>query len=330
MADLTPKIEVNGNPQPQELVSEVTKQPNQTEQAQFADRSSRGPVPQEDTLATQHTIDKIATELGEIDEVEGENISLEQMREILAESDFWHGTGRFQYRDKQIIDVLDGMLRDGSITPHLDPYDLKTGTVSSTSLANTRAYAEGFALMHLYEIEELGYQYLTRKQMMKPIKGVVKKAVKGLPKYVFRRIKETLTGKKNNGQSLLALARNNRNWYAKVRSEKSNDYPDKLTKIKSDIKGNYPIVIGIRRDAVVPSETASYIAKHETRTQQGIPFSGVTHIEVPEAHIMETRELFARNGIEVAIIPIEQVERYSAQFTPDELIKGNPFKQPQN
>ena len=82
--------------------------------------------------------------------VTSREVAPETMAKVEAASkqtEYWHGTGRYQYRDGKVVDVLKGMIEQGGLLPQRDDIDL-VGAMDSVSMARSRTYARAYADMH--------------------------------------------------------------------------------------------------------------------------------------------------------------------------------------
>lgn len=250
--------------------------------------------------------------------------------------EYWHGTGRFQHgKDGNTVDVLDQIIAAGGLMPQHDVFDRLTGPVHTISLAIQRPYAAVYAKGHLWEGETLGYEDLTQKEWWKNFgrrniritgKHELQKLMSGETfKWLFDQQRKPKSGKTLNQRFKPA-----QEWYGKIRIQSGppiNTLRESTGRIRSDIEGNYPMLIGVKDGAVTPAQTAKYIAVNEVRSREGITFEGLTHMEVPYLHMDETEEKLKAAGIQVPLIPIELGELYEAQFPIQAFLQDqSPFR----
>lgn len=209
------------------------------------------------------------------------------------------------------------------LQPNEDPFDRVTGIVSSISTTFSRPYAMLYASMRLMPGEEYAYRYHSQlfwlyrvmlngvarsKEAVSQLKG---KSVHEILNEVPRIKRGKLGGKLDR------------------RVEKfthSGRSPEGTFSTRTDIEGNYPILFGISEGAFTPSPTAIYLKSHEKRSQEPIAFGSLTHIEVPLESVDETKRFLAERGKSLPVIPIEFGELLSREFTPAQLVSGNPFR----
>lgn len=235
--------------------------------------------------------------------VAGRKVAPETMAKVEVvskQTEYWHGTGRYQYRDGKVEDVLKGMIEQGGLLPQTDDIDL-VGTMDSVSLARSRTYARAYADMHENgeKGERNGSALLWSAAFIGPLAMKIAQEEKVWRSANRQRVKEHFT------------ASNSARWYEKVRQEPTGTLG--IFARGSDIDGNYPILFGVKESAVAPAKTSDSVAVHEVRSTDPIGFGDLTHIEVPEARVLETQEMLVKAGYEVPVMAIEDFEAYSAR-----------------
>lgn len=230
-------------------------------------------------------------------------VSSEAMAKVEAatkQSEYWHGTGRYQYRDGKVVDVLKGMIEQGGLLPQTDDIDL-VGTMDSVSLARSRTYARAYADMHQNgeNGERNGSALLWSAAFIGPLALKIAQEEKVWRSANRQRVKDHFA------------ASNSAKWYEKVRREPTGTLG--IFAKGSDIEGNYPILFGIKEGTVAPTKTSESVAVHEVRSTEPISFGDLTHIEVPESKVPETQAMLMDAGFEVPVMAIEDFEAYSAQ-----------------
>ncbi len=253
---------------------------------------------------------------------------------LYQETAYWHGTGRKQYRNGQAIDLLNSIIDDGGLIPHSDPFDARTGVVSMISLSDRRMYAGGYARMHLPVGERLGYEYMSDRFWGIFLRMTAREVIGSTNLDRIRKIGFHAWSHLREGGNLSTLAnlalnlrKNGRKWISRITKEEIKKPITELFTIHSDIPGNYPILIGVKDGTFTPSQTANYISKYETRANTPIPFSNFTHIEVPQDNVQETQNFLNQRGVEnIPVVAMELGEIHSSQFSPQQLIVGNPFR----
>lgn len=216
------------------------------------------------------------------------------------QTEYWHGTGRFQYRDGKVIDVLKGMIDQGGLLPHRDDIDL-VGAMDSVSLARSRTYARAYADMH--ENGEKGERHGSALLWSAAFIGPL----------ALKMVHEGKAWRKENRLKMREHFANSNSaqWYRKVRQEPTGTLG--IFAYGSDIQDNYPILFGVKEGVVAPTETSDSVAVHEVRSTEPIGFAEMTHIEVPESRVLETQAMLSGAGFEVPVMAIEDFEAYSAR-----------------
>lgn len=235
--------------------------------------------------------------------VTGREVAPEVLAKVEAASkqtEFWHGTGRYQYRDGKVVDVLKGMIEQGGLLPQRDDIDL-VGTMDSVSLARSRTYARAYADMHENgeKGERNGSALLWSAAFIGPLALKIAQEEKVWRSANRQRVKEHFA------------ASNSAKWYEKVHQEPTGTLG--IFAKGSDIEGNYPILFGVKDGTVIPTKTSESVAVHEVRSTEPISFSDLTHIEVPESRVPETQAMLMEAGFEVPVMAIEDFEAYATR-----------------
>jgi hypothetical protein len=233
---------------------------------------------------------------------------------LYTEATYWHGTGRYKYSEQRnIVDVLKGMIAEGGLVPHDDDWDWKLGKIQSISLARSRMYAKLYALMYAPGGQRLQGEYGPRWLWFHYFADTARLAA--LIKY----------------RSPYGLLRDYQNKLQKWVQKISGGYRKKLFHVfknGTDIPENYPILIGIRGNNVNPAWSSWIFWIHEVRSISKIAFSDMTHIEVPQISVAETVVLLRDEGIQIPVIPIEKGEMYCRRFSFFKLVSGRPLCRP--
>ena len=233
------------------------------------------------------------------------------LKEFFSQSKLWHGTGRYQYKDGKVTDVLDSIAKIGKLQPQYDDIDFNR-PMESLSLARSRVYSRSYADMHgkgAAEPERYGTSALWAWIFLGDI---------GAEAMLEGRV-WTKDGRLDTRDHFAQCNAND--WYQKVRSS----YAGTMTLFRrgSDIDGNYPIVFGVKDSGIETADTSHSIAIHEVRVTQPLSLKeDITHIEVPREKIEETQTLLRSYGHEVPILAIEDCEQFIADISFTELIQG--------
>jgi hypothetical protein len=208
----------------------------------------------------------------------------------------WHGTGRYQHSANGDIDVLESILKRGSLRPVEDAYAIFSGGKIMQSISLTklriiaRSYADtngkgfrepnryGNALMWASYYYGLFYAYQYTRGYFS-----IRKYYKTWHSHTHDERGHNTWGKKTNRDA---------------------KYVWDIFGLGSDIKGNYPVIFGIKEiDGRI--ELSPIFNKYEVRTSSGIRLDQLTHIEVPSVYIAEIKGLLGKHGL---TIPVESIE----------------------
>ncbi|MFT4537305.1 MAG: hypothetical protein ACI9P5_004687 [Saprospiraceae bacterium] len=251
---------------------------------------------------------------------------LPTIRNSYSNTGYWHGTGRYQYkRDRnsrygkinhsEHFDILESLIEKGGVTPHFDPHIAVQGEfIETISVTPFRMYARIYADMHLYEKNTLLYEYGSSKFWFN-VFFIIQLFYKKYIPYLL-----TVSLRKLMSKSLYKQASQ---WIGVLRSD-IGEKPVSLLKsmsVRSDIRTNYPILIGIKRDVLRPVLMPQRYERLETRIDVLISIDDMTHIEVPLSNIAETKECLKSHSINLRVIPLEFGEIYANNYSFKELTR---------
>ncbi len=225
--------------------------------------------------------------------------TLAKVEAVSKQTEFWHGTGRYQYRDGKVVDVLKGIIDQGGLLPARDDIDL-VGAMNSVSLARSRTYARAYADMHEngQKGERNGSALLWSATFIGPLALKIAQEEKVWRSESRQRVREHF------------IASSSAQWYRKVRQEPTGTLG--IFARGSDIENNYPILFGIKEGTAAPARTSGSVSVHEVRSTETIVFGDITHIEVPESRVSETQAMLVEAGYEVPVMAIEDFEAFSS------------------
>lgn len=244
---------------------------------------------------------------------------LTRIKELYANATYWHGTGRYHYSYEgesryervdaaSFIDVLELIIERKGLTPHLDPWIASGG--KTVSLGTVRMHSRLFARIHMYEKDALFYELGSAKYWVQlymvllilwscmNIKGVYQFA-----KSFFRR----------------SSYKDMQTWGSAIRKPKNGRVIrvfDVLSGnvVGSDIKNNYPVLIGIKRENTEVMDTVPLTHAVEVRSLHAITVEDFTHIEVPLQNMEETEALLRKENVYLPVLPMEFVDMYMSEF----------------
>ncbi len=233
-------------------------------------------------------------------------------RATIHQTTLWHGSGRFQYSNDKVVDVLKGILTSGSIRPVEDAYAIFSGgkLMSSISLTRLRIIARCYADTH-----GKGYREPNRY-------GDALTLASYHYGLFFARLYATHYRKTRQYYKIWYTHTHDEQGHSTWGKKSNNDAKDvwDVFGLGSDIPGNYPVIFGIKRVTDV-TQLSSLFSEYEVRTEKNISLDSLTHIEVPLSKVEETKLLITDRGLKVPIYPIELGELVASQ-TPFSKLMG--------
>jgi hypothetical protein len=236
-----------------------------------------------------------------------------EYQKLTRDTQFWHGTGRWQHGERSIIDVLKSFCDTGGLKPARDVYAVFGGSdqhiIHSISLCRSRMVARSYADMHGLGWKEknrygdaltwTSYYYSLFYARLFTISGIT----------MLRRWK--------TWRSLSHDEHGDNTWGKKVNTQ-ARDVWD-IFCLGSDIPSNYPILIGIKHLAS-QVELEKPMRYYEARADKRIAITDISHIEVPYNKQKEVRRLLLAHNIALPVMSIELGECVSAQKSFTELL----------
>lgn len=236
-----------------------------------------------------------------------------EYQKLTRDTQFWHGTGRWQHGERSIIDVLKSFCDTGGLKPARDVYAVFGGSdqhiIHSISLCRSRMVARSYADMHGLGWKEknrygdaltwTSYYYSLFYARLFTISGIT----------MLRRWK--------TWRSLSHDEHGDNTWGKKV-NRQARDVWD-IFCLGSDIPSNYPILIGVKHLAS-QVELEKPMRYYEARADKRIAITDISHIEVPYNKQKEVRRLLRAHNITLPVTSIELGECVSAQKSFTELL----------
>ena len=240
---------------------------------------------------------------------------LQQMYELTP---YWHGTGRYQWEKGKLVDVLQTILAQGAITPHLDKYDPRLGNeaVKTISLAKCRLYARCYADIHHVSPDNLN-RYIDAAHAASYF--VVRSYLRHRYKQATSHPNGFWAGRRAQLEADQARFEHvGRRWSEKVRENPVN--PMLTFRAGSDIPDNYGILFGIDSEVAISAAHTAFTETREVRSDNPISLAHITHVEVPANKQQEVQELLGNFALHVPVIAIEQMETYVSQLPIKEIL----------
>lgn len=242
----------------------------------------------------------------------------------LHQGSLFHGTGRFargyEGRDKrkpngQIIDVLGEILQRG-IQYQVDVVSRVFLPIEKTvSLTRQRMYARCYAEIFGEDDERkthLEYAFGTLADWWPYfVHETVDKMLSPVNAALIPVVVKNLLSKFTRDEILHIFDR-----YHLLKQWNVN---------RARIKGNYPMIFGIRESAVEPIWIPHGLDYFEVRSDRTVPPDALKFVEVPLKFINETRDLIAKVGaISLDVVPLEAGEAACAMRGVTNCIIPNP------
>lgn len=261
----------------------------------------------------------------------------DEIERVLADTELYHGTGRYRYLPKDgskyngIVSSEDGIhllatvLEEG-LRPQEDLFaEVFTGKDQpSISLTHLRMYARIYAnlfeesgngkLSYEYGSQSFWWQYLGLRMVLNMFTD---------PEWYsdwIANIKIRLFEKEESEHRLTRrkLLRSRMDgWQRTFRhDDKYDGLPHHLMCFgKSTIPENHGAIVGVAKGAVQPLPILhGYVRRYEVRSGQAVNPDQFTYLEVPEAVVEQTRALVADSSFpDLPVIPMELMELHHQQ-----------------
>lgn len=244
---------------------------------------------------------------------------------ILKNTEYYHGTGAYEYiyrKDKyhsfepsKVKFILRDVLVNG-LKPSRDLFNdtFETGFKKSISLTKNRVYARTYSELFFQDGTDLKYAYGSSFFWNL---GVFLRIVFG---WIKRRNFKFIRDKKSKKESKIARKRfliMIKSWSKSFRKDKKyeNDIFVFLSGAKSDIKGNFGVVIGIKKNTVKPIKIDyPNISIDEARVGHVISSKDFTHLQVPLENLNFVEKELKKINSKVPLIPMEFVEMINSDI----------------
>lgn len=223
----------------------------------------------------------------------------------------WHGTGRFQHHGDRVVDVLQAILKNGSLNPASDVYALLVGGDQMVSISTTpyRVIARSYADTHgkgEAEPHRFGSSLWWAAYCYSVFYGEL------FTRYGVKTLRNWSKWDKASADQT-----GERQWGKKVHTQAISVWD--VFGSGSDIAENYPIVFGVMRYGVAV-KLPNPMARVEIRLTEQIELADISHIEVPEARVNEVVSRMAEYGYDIPVFPIELGEFVSSTQSVGELL----------
>jgi hypothetical protein len=270
-------------------------------------------------LAAKHTRQRLAKALDAPirKKLGGQHLpdfSAEQINDYIATTDntaFWHGAGRWQYRDATVVDIFSKILEAGQLSPSHDVYSMVlTGrAMHSISATTQRIIARSYADIHGRGAKE-DQRYGSSLWWVAYYYNLCHLEVIAKHGLAFAKNWSTFDAASRD-------ASGQRSWGKKVHKQAQSIWD--AFGLGSDIAENYPIIFGIkplRNTEDIPGK----MGKWEVRISRPVLFTHISHLEVPADKVAEVKALLAKNDQQITVFPIELGEVLASRKSLVELL----------
>ncbi len=257
-----------------------------------------------DRYAQKHFINPVSLKGFSMDD-------LQEYSDVARAATLWHGTGRYQHSDGEIIDVLQEILRGKAIRPVEDAYAVFSGgkVMSSISLTPLRIIARNYADTHGRGYREKN-RYGDALMWTSYFYGLFYARMYTRDYFKVRKYYKMWYGLTHDNQG--------HNLWGKKSNRNARDVWD-VFGLGSDIDGNYPVIFGIKKveDTVRLSPT---FADYEVRTPSNVGLNYISHLEVPLKHVCDVKTILKKHLVLLPVLPLELGELQSSRMSFSELL----------
>ena len=232
------------------------------------------------------------------------NFSESELREYensVRNINFWHGTGGFEYDyNGKITPIFESILKNG-LKVHQDDYLViysKKLSMKSISLVDKRIIARCYADNHNFKSPKT---FRFGNSIFWIVRHYAKMYILAYTIFAPRSLVNIFSWRKKN------KINSSKSWSGKVNKSCQNTW-ESFEKY-SDIKGNFPVIIGVkklRKTAKLPK----IFSETEARSLEDITFKDIIHIEIPLEKYNELSNEIRKYNQKVKIFPIELGELF--------------------
>lgn len=226
---------------------------------------------------------------------------LKEYKNSLISVKFWHGTGGFEYNyGGKITPIFENILKNG-LKVHRDDYLViysKKLSMKSISLVDKRIIARCYADNHNFKSPKT---FRFGNSIFWIVRHYTKMYILAYTIFAPRSLVNIFSWRRKN------KINSSKSWSGKVNKSCRNTW-ESFEKY-SDIKGNFPVIIGVkklRKTAKLPK----IFSETEVRSLEDIPFEDIIHIEVPLEKYNELSSKIRKYNQKVKIFPIELGELF--------------------
>lgn len=236
---------------------------------------------------------------------------IDSYTKTVKDTKLWHGTGRYQHNESEIVDVLSQIIAADGLRPFADSYAVMLGGehMKSVSATPLRIIARSYADTHGKGASEAN-RYGSALWWVSYYYG---------PFYaqVFTKNMLTIARQYKKWHKATSNAQGERTWGKKANKDARHVWD--VFGLGSDIPGNYPILLGVKNQAasaIIPDA----MALAEVRLTHLVKLSDITHLEIPENNLADTESILKLSGLSTPVFPIELGEYIASKQSVAELL----------
>lgn len=189
---------------------------------------------------------------------------------------------------------MSSIFNESGLIAFEDHYNILRQGSKSISLTKEWFYALPYADMHSYYLDSFNRTYSMERFVSSKI----------IP--VWSLIEQEIFDKKMNYEEVAIKIRSQK-WGASV--NRSTTTPSSAFLLKSDIKSNFPVIIGVdnvHEFDILPS----YLSSREARSERNISLSSFTNLQVPRRKRGTVKLHLLLKGKKLPVFAIEDVEKF--------------------
>jgi len=211
--------------------------------------------------------------------------------EQMSETILWHGTGRYKYNDGEVVDILQGIIKNEGPLPNKDDWDMKRGLSQTISFARDYSYARLYASLFLPQkdrtFKELVMRFALSVRFFLPSKWVAYNEYSPFRPHI------------------LGLRRKLKEWARKITTKPQMSFTILFLWGGTDILNNYPVIIGVEPTAVQGTKGSRFVDLYEVRSEKVVAIESFTHIKVPQTKVTEVAKFFSDAGWDIPVTHIQ-------------------------
>ncbi|MDO4902039.1 MAG: hypothetical protein Q4A21_00590 [bacterium] len=207
---------------------------------------------------------------------------------------FWHGTGEFEYRNREIKPIFKNILKHGlkvQQDDYLVIYSEKL-RMKSISFVEDRTIARCYADIHNYGKPDFRFG----DSIFWIVRHYTKMYILAYTTHSLRSLFNIMKWRRLNNIG------SDKSWSGKVNKAARNTW-ESFEKY-SDIEGNFPVILGVKR-LERTARLPKIFSDTETRSLENVSFKDISHIEIPLNLMKDLSPKIKKANPDIKIFPIE-------------------------